>query len=69
MVAAEVVRSGRMPHIGAGRSVFYFKNYAFGFHFSLLFKANAPGFLLTGVMEGFNDDSFSEKASQFREDD
>lgn len=56
-----VVRSGWIPDIGTGRSVFYFKNCTFGFHFSLLFKANAPGFLLTGVMESFKCDYFSKK--------
>lgn len=50
-----------MPDIGAGRSIFYFRNCAFGFYFSLLFKAKAPGFLLRGVMESFNCDSFSGK--------
>lgn len=67
--ALEVARRGWMPDIGAGRSFFYFKNCAFGFHLSLLFKANAPGFLLTGVMESFKYDYFSEKASQFRGND
>lgn len=64
-----VVRSGWIPDIGTGRSVFYFKNCTFGFHFSLLFKANAPSFLLTGVMESFKCDYFSKKASQFMEND
>lgn len=58
-----VVRSGWIPDIGTGRSVFYFKNCAFGFHFSLLFKANVPGFLLTGVMESFKYDRLSKETS------
>ena len=33
--------------------VFYFKSCAFAFRFSLLFKADAPGFLLMGVIESF----------------
>lgn len=63
------MRSGWIPDIGTGRSIFYFKNCAFGIHFSLLFKANASSFLLTGVMESFKYDYLSKKASQFREND
>lgn len=69
MAVVQVVRGGWMPDIGAGKSIFYFKNCAFGFHFSLLFKANAPSLLLTGVMGSFKYDSFREKAGRFREDD
>ena len=50
---AAAVRSGRVPDRGTGRSVFYFKSCAFAFRFSLLFKADAPGFLLMGVIESF----------------
>ena len=51
--AVGMVRSGRVPDRGTGRSVFYLKSCTFAFHFSLLFKADAPGFLLMGVIESF----------------
>lgn len=51
VAAVGVVTSGWVPDMGRRRSIFYFKTCAFGLHVSLLFKADAPSFLLMGMME------------------